>query len=134
MPFAQLSPLWRKSMRDSSRARRANGRVGSEAWSGLPKRSAWECPLGGNALQELADSEALVAALARFTGPHELSVDSEGTCPASLAHALAARTAPCGRFRMAGAPMRNHDAIRLSNIMQPNAEFGMNGQMGLPHK
>ena len=27
---------------------------------------------------------------------------------------------------------RNHGAIMLSNIMQPKAELGMNGQMGLP--
>ena len=27
-----------------------------------------------------------------------------------------------------------HGDIMLSKIMQPNAELGMNGQMGLPHK
>jgi hypothetical protein len=38
------------------------------------------------------------------------------------------------RIRNDGAPARNHTAIMLSKIMQPNAEVGMNGQMGLPHK
>ena len=28
----------------------------------------------------------------------------------------------------------NHSAIIVSNIMHPNAELGMNGQMGLPHR
>ena len=44
-----------------------------------------------------------------------------------------ARIAACGRLRNDGAPARNHGAIMLSKIMQPNAELGMNGQMGLPH-
>ena len=49
-------------------------------------------------------------------------------------HAPAARVAPSGRFRNDGAPARNHGAIMVSKIMQPNAELGMNGQMGLPQR
>src|SRR5207245_2976535 len=49
-------------------------------------------------------------------------------------YASAARIAAWGRFRNDGAPARNHGAIMLSKIMQPNAELGMNGQMGLPHR
>ena len=52
----------------------------------------------------------------------------------AVGHAPAVRIAACGRFRNDGAPARNHGAIKLSNIMQPNAELGMNGQMGLPHR
>ena len=52
----------------------------------------------------------------------------------SCVHAPAARIAAWGRFRNDGAPARNHGAIKLSKIMQPNAELGMNGQMGLPHR
>ncbi len=48
--------------------------------------------------------------------------------------APAARIGTCGRFRNDGAPTRNHGAIMPSKIMQPNAELGMNGQMGLPHR
>ena len=54
--------------------------------------------------------------------------------PESSVHAPAARIAACGRLRNDGAPTRNHGAIMLSKIMQPNAELGMNGQMGLPHR
>ena len=43
-------------------------------------------------------------------------------------------SALCGRLGNDGAPARNHGAIKQSNIMQPNAELGMNGQMGLPHR
>jgi hypothetical protein len=53
---------------------------------------------------------------------------------AVVVYAPAARIAACGRFRNDGAPARNHGAIMLSKIMQPNAELGMNGQMGLPHR
>ena len=56
--------------------------------------------------------------------------DSRGV---AVFHAPAARIA-AWRFRNDGAPARNHGAIMLSNIMQPNAELGMNGQMGLPHR
>ena len=52
----------------------------------------------------------------------------------AVAHAPAARIAACGRLRSDGAPAKNHGAIKLSNIMQPNAELGMNGQMGWPHR
>ena len=48
--------------------------------------------------------------------------------------APAACIAAWGRFRNDGAPAKNHGAIMLSKIMQPNAELGMNGQMGLPHR
>ena len=44
------------------------------------------------------------------------------------------RIAAWGRFRNDGAPARNHGAIMPSKIMQPNAELGMNGQIGLPHR
>ena len=53
---------------------------------------------------------------------------------AAVVHAPAARIAAWGRFRNDGAPARNHGAIMLSKIMQPNAELGMNGQIGLPHR
>jgi len=43
----------------------------------------------------------------------------------------AARIAEWGRFSNDGAPAKNHGAIMLSKIMQPNAELGMNGQNGL---
>jgi hypothetical protein len=52
----------------------------------------------------------------------------------AVVHAPAARIAAWGRFRNDGAPARNHGAIMLSKIMQPNAELGMNGQMGFPHR
>ena len=51
-----------------------------------------------------------------------------------IVHARAARTAASERFSSDGAPARNHGAIAVSKIMQPNAELGMNGQMGLPHR
>ncbi len=50
----------------------------------------------------------------------------------SHVHAPAARIAACGRLSNDGAPARNHGAIMLSKIIQPNADLGMNGQMGLP--
>lgn len=55
-----------------------------------------------------------------------------GMAPA--VHAPAARIAAWGRFRNEGAPARNHGAITLSNIKQPKAELGINGQIGLPHR
>ena len=55
-------------------------------------------------------------------------------CHLAVVHAPAARIAAWGRFRNDGAPARNHGAIMLSKIMHPNAELGMNGQMGLPHR
>ena len=57
---------------------------------------------------------------------HEVSV--------SVVHAAVARIAAWGRFMNDGAPARNHIAIMLSKIMQPNAELGMNGQIGLPQR
>ena len=33
---------------------------------------------------------------------------------------------------MEGAPARNHTAMTVSKIMQPNDDVGMNGQIGLP--
>jgi hypothetical protein len=45
--------------------------------------------------------------------------------------APAARIAEWGRFSNDGAPAKNHGAIMLSKIMQPNAELGMNGQNGI---
>jgi eukaryotic-like serine/threonine-protein kinase len=52
----------------------------------------------------------------------------------AVVHAPAVRIATWWSFRNDGAPARNHTAIMLSKIMQPNAEVGINGQMGLPHK
>jgi hypothetical protein len=64
----------------------------------------------------------------------DLAHGTRGNVGAAVVHEPAARIAACGRFRSDGAPARNHGAIMLSNIMQPNAELGMNGQMGLPQK
>jgi len=75
--------------------------------------------------REIGAEEMLRYGLTLETHPREKLMDA--------ARALAARIAACGRFRNDGAPARNHTAIMLSKIMQPNAEVGMNGQMGLPH-
>jgi hypothetical protein len=64
----------------------------------------------------------------------EIYADPRDNVGVAVVHAPAARIAALGRFRNDGAPARNHGAIMLSNIMQPNAELGMNGQMGLPHR
>jgi hypothetical protein len=52
----------------------------------------------------------------------------------AVVHAPAARITAWGRLRNDGAPARNHGAIMLSKIMQPNAELGMNGQIGFPQR
>jgi hypothetical protein len=57
-----------------------------------------------------------------------------GVGPLAVVHAPAARTAAWGCLTNDGAPARNHRAITLSKIMQPNAELGMNGQIGLPQR
>ena len=63
-----------------------------------------------------------------------LALGTRETVGVAVAHAPAARIAASERFRIDGAPARNHGAIMLSKIMQPNAELGMNGQMGLPQR
>ena len=52
----------------------------------------------------------------------------------AVVHAPEARIAACGRLRKDGAAPRNHSAIKLSKIMQPNAELGMNGQWDCPKR
>jgi hypothetical protein len=57
-----------------------------------------------------------------------------GVGPLAVVHAPVAGIAACGCLNNDGAPARNHSAIMLSKIMQPNAELGMNGQIGLPQR
>jgi hypothetical protein len=68
---------------------------------------------------------------------HDIGIRVRSRLASSLAldsYESAVRVAANARFRTEGAPTRNHGAIIVSKIMQPNAELGMNGQMGLPRR
>src|SRR5262249_40707303 len=52
----------------------------------------------------------------------------------AVPQAPAVRIAARGPPRNDGAPPRNQGAIKLSKSMHQNAELGMNGQIGLPHR